>query len=163
KVYIVYTVVATYFAPSDPSGIGGMQREYIHVTPSWWCAGMHFDCSFIKSPSTDDGVDAFEVARILLFFTIHFRDVQYSCALIRWYELVNDRPDRDTGMWIVRPRTDDDGISVIHVDSIICAAHLIPVFDGRVPRRLMEHHSLDVYNQFYVNKYIDHHAFYMLF
>ncbi|KAL6308722.1 hypothetical protein BKA93DRAFT_725077 [Sparassis latifolia] len=163
KVYIVYSVAATYFAPSDPSGIGGMRHEYIRATPSWRHAGMHFDCSFIKSPSTDDGVDAFEVARILLFFTIHFRDIQYSCVLIRRYELVNDRPDRDTGMWIIRLQMDDDGISVIRVDSIIRAAHLIPVFDGRVPRGLIEHHSLDVYNQFYVNKYVDHHAFYMLF
>ncbi|KAH9916552.1 hypothetical protein B0H21DRAFT_781954 [Amylocystis lapponica] len=163
KAYVVYSAAATFYAPSDPSGVGGMRREHIRVNPSWRQLGARFDCAFIKNPSANDDVDAFDIARVLLLFTFHFRAVKYSCALIHRYELVKDRPDRDTGMWIVKPRTDDDGISVVHTDYIIRAAHLIPTFKGRVPAGLMEHHTLDAYNQFYVNKYIDHHAFYMLY
>ncbi|GBE85562.1 hypothetical protein SCP_0800790 [Sparassis crispa] len=163
KVYVVYSAAATYYAPSDPSGIGGMRREYIRATPSWRGVGPCFDCVFIKSPSADPGVNSFDIAHVQLFFNFRFRYIQYPCALIRRYELVDEQPDRDTGMWIVRPRTDDGSISVIHTDSILRAAHLIPVFNGPIPEGLTEYHSLDVFEQFYMNKYVDHHAFHTLF
>ena len=35
KVKIFYSAVATFRAPSDPSGITGMHREYIRAMPSW--------------------------------------------------------------------------------------------------------------------------------
>ena len=35
KVSIFLSAIATYYAPSDPCGIGGMHREYIRATPSW--------------------------------------------------------------------------------------------------------------------------------
>lgn len=163
KISVVYSAAATYYAPSDPSGVGGMRREYIRATPSWRRGSSRFDCVFIKQLSTTVGTESFDVGRLQLLFDIQFGDLKYSCALIRHYELVGDSPDQDTGMWIVKPRMDDGGIAVISIDSILRAAHLIPVFKSRVPDGLMDHHALDVYEQFYVNKYADHHSFDMLF
>ena len=135
-----------------------MKREYIRASPSWRGGEPRFDCVLLKSQA-----GAFEIARILLFFIAHSHFEPYSCAFIQRYELVHDLPDPDTGMWIVQPRTDPSSLSVISVHSIIRAAHLIPVFPGRVPRSLKHHHSLDAFDEFYVNKYADHSAFDLLF
>ncbi|KAJ6451547.1 hypothetical protein C8R45DRAFT_766751, partial [Mycena sanguinolenta] len=32
---VYHSAVATFYAPSDPSGICGMQREHIRSTPAW--------------------------------------------------------------------------------------------------------------------------------
>jgi hypothetical protein len=70
-------------------------------------------------------------------------------------------------MWIVKPDFNDDGThcaSVIHVDAIFRAAHLMPVYGkDAVPRYLSFTQTLDAFNSYYVNKYIDHHAFEIAF
>ncbi|KAF8545890.1 hypothetical protein OG21DRAFT_1428431, partial [Imleria badia] len=49
---------------------------------------------------------------------------------------------------------------VIHVDAIYCAAHLIPVYRTQeIPPEIGPHHSYDIFHSYYVNKYVDHHAF----
>jgi len=56
-------------------------------------------------------------------------------------------------------------MSVIHLDSIIHGAHLLPRFpsNSRVYREVNYTQTLDVYQFFYVNKYIDHHVFEIAF
>ena len=55
-------------------------------------------------------------------------------------------------------------LSVVHIDSIVRAAHLIPIFGQEfVPLQVNSHNSLDVYRGFYVNHFIDHHAFELVF
>ena len=56
-------------------------------------------------------------------------------------------------------------MSVVHVDSMVRAAHLLPVFkgDATVPREINFSHTLDVFTAFYVNKYIYYHAFETVF
>ena len=70
-------------------------------------------------------------------------------------------------MWIVKPDLAKDGthtMSVIHIDTIFRAAHLMPVYgNDAVPRYLSFTQSLDAFNSYYVNKYIDHHAFEIAF
>jgi len=59
-----------------------------------------------------------------------FPDVSIRKTLLLFF---SDRPDPDTGMWIVEPEYDENNfqsISVIHIDTILCAAHLLPIFDG---------------------------------
>ena len=77
---------------------------------------------------------------------------------------VDDSPDDETGMWIVSPEYLDDEskyLAVIHVDCIIRAAHLIPCYGEDF---VAQYHdidpskTLDSFNRFYVNKYVDHHA-----
>ena len=56
-------------------------------------------------------------------------------------------------------------MSVIHVDSIVHGAHLLPRFpsDAPVYREINYMNALDVYTSFYVNKLIDPHAFEIAF
>ena len=50
--------------------------------------------------------------------------------------------------------------SVIHVDTIIRAAHLLPIFGTEfIPETLTFHDTLDSFHGFYVNRFVDHHAF----
>jgi hypothetical protein len=70
-------------------------------------------------------------------------------------------------MWVVNPDSLEDGepyASVIHLDTILRAAHLLPVFkEGFVSRTLTFSDTLDEFRAFYVNKYVDHHAFEIAF
>ncbi|KAG1897517.1 uncharacterized protein F5891DRAFT_1191716 [Suillus fuscotomentosus] len=71
--------------------------------------------------------------------------------------------DPDTGMHIVALLTNDDGtpdISLIHIDCIFRAAHLIPLYGADfLPHEITPHDSYNVFRAFYINKYADHHAF----
>jgi hypothetical protein len=104
-----------------------------------------------------------DVVRILLFFSLTFKGVTYPCALVHWFQTLEEEPDEDTGMWMVKPGVIDGGspeISVIHLDCVVRAAHLLPFYgDKPIPRSVSIHDSLDCCAKFYVNKYADHHAF----
>ncbi|KAG8218125.1 hypothetical protein J3R82DRAFT_3657 [Butyriboletus roseoflavus] len=66
-------------------------------------------------------------------------------------------------MWMVCPSyllNHLPNYAVIHLDSIYHAAHLIPVYGtNHIPWNIKPHHCYDTFHAFYVNKYIDHHAF----
>ncbi|KAL6306047.1 hypothetical protein BKA93DRAFT_730025, partial [Sparassis latifolia] len=48
---------------------------------------------------------------------------------------------------------------LLHVDSLLRNAHLLPVFGPRpLPLKFPFYHSLDCFEAFYVNKYADHHT-----
>jgi hypothetical protein len=81
---------------------------------------------------------------------------------------MGNSPNSNTGMWMVEPDTpDDDGeilTSIIHLDTIVRAAHLLPVFGHEyVSRTLSFSDTLNEFASFYVNKYVDHHAFEIAF
>ncbi|KAI6107416.1 hypothetical protein EV401DRAFT_1871728, partial [Pisolithus croceorrhizus] len=101
---------------------------------------------------------------VLCFFSfVYTNGYSYPCALIHWFERIADEPDGLTGMWMVKLSFVNDGaknLSVIHVDSIVHNAHLLPIFGReRVPPYINLHNSLDIYHSFYVNCFADHHAF----
>ena len=109
-----------------------------------------------------------DIARVHLFFSFEVGDELFSCALVHHFCKSFDDPDPDNGMWIVEPDVDINKyrvMSVVHVDSIVRAAHLLPVFrgDAAVPRQANFSHALDIFCAFYVNKYIDYHAFETVF
>ncbi|KAG1874418.1 hypothetical protein F4604DRAFT_1880883 [Suillus subluteus] len=92
--------------------------------------------------------------------------VLYECAVVLWFNVIGDAPDKDTGMWVVQPSFDDHSpdISVIHIDAIYCAAHLLPIYGtDLIPHHLKFHQSLDNFHAFYVNKFVDHHTFEIVF
>ena len=106
------------------------------------------------------------VARALLFFSFMVDGELHQCALVHWFSAHSDRPDPDNGMWVVTP--DYSGArrntSVIHIDSIVRAAHLLPIFDQQpVPHTLNYTKTLNLFRGFYVNKYIDYHAYETVF
>jgi len=166
KIRVHSSAIATFSAPSDPSGPGGMRRERIRAVPSWRKGPARYDCVFLSSDPNVPGMLGMAVVRVSLFFTFSFEGKLYPCALVRWYKRYQEQPDNDTGLWTVQPEVDPVGdpvISIIHLDCIIRATHLLPVFgEDFVPKTLKFHQTLDAFKAFYVNKYIDHHTFDLL-
>jgi hypothetical protein len=123
---------------------------------------------FLNSNPDLDGMRGLDVVRVLLLFSFRSTHGQlYPCALVRWYSRIGDDPDEDTGMWVVQPELDEDGqpvVSVIHLDCIVRAAHLIGVYgEDFIPKDLEFYESLDSFISFYINKFGDHHAFAIAF
>lgn len=111
------------------------------------------------------------VARVLLFLSLDHQGTRYPCALVHWFAKLGDEPDENTGMWVVSPRyydpEPDEGegrerqpkLQIIHIDAILRAAHLMPVFGTeRIDPQINHENSLDYFDRFYVNKFVDHHA-----
>lgn len=167
KVSVYFSAVSTFHAPSDISGIGGMRRERIRATPSWNKGPPRYDCVLVNTDPATDGFLGLDIARVHLFFSIDYCGITYPCALVRWMSRSNSKPDEDTGMWVVEPDFNADGspsVAVIHLECILRAAHLIGVCGNDfLPKALSSHHSLDAFLSFYVNKFIDHHAFEIAF
>ncbi|KAG1737964.1 hypothetical protein EDB19DRAFT_1829259 [Suillus lakei] len=114
KITLYTSAMATFFAPSDLSGIGGMRYERIR---------------------THDGI-------------------MYPCALVQWFKRVADSPDEIMGMWVVELELLEDG----------ARSHLIPIFGGDfVPTNLTYLQTLDAFCTYYVNNFIDHHAYEITF
>jgi hypothetical protein len=164
KIAIYPSALATFHAPSNISGIGGMRRERIRALKSWRNGAGRYDTIFVNTDSSVDGMRGLDVARVRLFFSFSHDGVEYPCALVRWFSRVGNSPDDHTGMWVVQP--DDDGCppSIIHLDSIVRAAHLLPVFGpDPVSTTLSFTDTLDTFTRFYVNKFVDHHTFEIVF
>ncbi|KAI6145813.1 hypothetical protein BKA82DRAFT_4330463 [Pisolithus tinctorius] len=70
-------------------------------------------------------------------------------------------------MWIIQPDFDADGeheLEVVHAHCILHGAHLIPVYGHNcLPSDIHHTDTLDIFHAYYVNKYIDHHAFEITF
>jgi hypothetical protein len=149
-----------------------MYREVIRSTP-WWSkgdiAGPRRDCVFVDvEGSSAPGMQGLLIARVYLFFKFSFAGTDYPCALVHWYTTVGAERDGPTGLWVVEPEYTHHrcrNMGVIHLDSIVRGAHLLPRFPSntRLPREINYTQTLDVYQSFYVNKYVDHHAFEIAF
>jgi hypothetical protein len=164
KTTIYSSALATFHAPSDISGIGGMRRERIRAVKSWRNGPGRYDTIFVNTDSSKDSMRGLDVARVRLFFSFSHNGVEYPCALVRWFSRVGDAPDDHTGMWVVQPEDDGSPLSIIHLDSVVRAAHLLPVFGSRpVSPTLSFTDTLDTFTRFYVNKFVDHHTFEIIF
>jgi hypothetical protein len=167
KISVYPSAVATFFAPSDICGIGGMHREHIRALPSWRRGPARYDCILVNTDPSAQGMRGLEVARVWAFLSFKSQGVTYPCALIHWFSRVDNEPDEDTGMWIVEPDYDLSGspfMAIIHLDSVLRAAHLLGVCGKELlPKYLTHNDSLDAFHSFYVNKFIDHHAFEVAF
>ena len=115
-----------------------------------------------------------DVGCIRLFFSFFYQGQLHQCAAVHWFWHIDDEVDEDTGMWVVHLAMHRDPssasqsyvplISVISLDSIVRAAHLIGVciIDKEVSPDMQSHESLDTFKHFFVNKYIDYYAFDLL-
>ncbi|KAH9829482.1 uncharacterized protein C8Q71DRAFT_406693 [Rhodofomes roseus] len=163
RVHVFPSAVATFYAPSDDSGIGGMRRERIRTVSSWRKGPPRYDCVFVGTDPSQQGMRSMHAARVRLLFSFrHDDDVTYPCALVEWFERADDEPDRCTGMWIVEPDLCADNsryMSVIHLDSVLRLAHLIPVYgEDFLPPDFDYQYSLDAFRSFFVSKFADHNA-----
>jgi len=166
-VSVYHSAVATYYAPSDASGVGGMYRERIRATPAWnrgEFSTPRYDCVLVQVSPEDNGFRSMQVARVRLFFSIKHDNNIIPCALIEWHETVGNGPDKNIGMWVVKPEYTANRqrrvVAVIHLDSVVRGVHLIPVYrKQQISRRHTYSTTLNSFQRFYVNKYIDYHAF----
>ncbi|KAG2149121.1 uncharacterized protein EDB93DRAFT_1240432 [Suillus bovinus] len=130
---IFHSAAATFIAPSDPSGITGMRCEHIRVVPSWRKGPARFDCAFVNTDNRHDGMLSMDIIRIFCFFSFTFTNSHtYPCALVQWFHRIAEERDDLTGMWMVAPSFNEDGLrdlSIIHIDSTRdSGAHLLPIF-----------------------------------
>lgn len=167
RISVYHSAVATYYAPSDTSGVGGMYRERIRATPTWnrgESSVPRYDCVLVQVSPEDTGFRSMQAARVRAFFSIKHNDDTIPCALVEWYETVGNNPDPDIGMWVVKPEYTANRqrqvAAVIHLDSIVRGVHLIPVYKKhQIARKHVYPMTLNTFRRFYVNKYVDYHAF----
>ncbi|KAF6752471.1 hypothetical protein DFP72DRAFT_991074 [Ephemerocybe angulata] len=157
------SAVATFYAPSDICGIRGMRREWIRCTPSWRKGGPRRDCVYLVEDDSKPGFRGLNVVRVKAFMSFNYGGTEYPCAAVEWFKKVGRHPDGETGMWIVKPdmSSGERDVTVVHIDSILRSAHLIPVYGSyypTIPPDYDHNESLDDFQAYHVNKYIDHHA-----
>ena len=104
------------------------------------------------------------IVRVMLFFSFEYSRVSYPCALVEWFTKIGLDPV--TGLWVVClniMRGEQDRM-VVHIDCILRGAHLILVYGNqKMPLDFHYSYSLDAFEAYYVNKYIDHHTNEMVF
>ncbi|KAF8810186.1 hypothetical protein BYT27DRAFT_7282380 [Phlegmacium glaucopus] len=153
-VKIFHSALIIFHAPSDPSGMTGMRREYARSTPSWRQDGPRRDCVFVTVNPDAKGIRRLEVGRVLLFFSFVHETKTYPCALVHWFPRVDEAPDVDTGMWIAQPEFTSPGkpaLQVIHIDTIARLAHLLPIFgQSFVPVSLHFSQTLNSFHSYYI-------------
>lgn len=162
KVEVFQSAVACFYAPSDLSGVNGMYCQCIRATPSWQGGPACYDCVFIEKDPTLPGFQGLHVAQVVPFFSFTHRVTYYPCALVHWFSPLGDSPCSETRMWQVKPDFDEQGnhiVSVIHLNTILCAAHLIPVFGSTpIDHDIQFTDSLAAFASYYINKFSDYHA-----
>jgi len=170
KIFLHSSASSVFFAPSDPCGLHGLRREQIRSMWQWRGGPSRQDTVLVNTGhggNTQLPMSGYVAARVLFFFSFTYGGDDYCAALVWWYILTDDSGHRDeaTGMWLVEReyRNEEPHLSVIHVDAILHAVHLLPFF-GREPvvREVTQDNSLDRFGRFYVNKYVDHQAFEIL-
>ena len=80
KGYSYESAVATFYAPSDLSGVGGMHHQRIHACSSWRNGPPCYDCVFAEKDPSLAGFHGLFVAQVILFFSFSYWNVFYPCA-----------------------------------------------------------------------------------
>ena len=121
------------------------------------------DSVLVATDSATSGFSSMQVACVRLFLSVHHLHKSIPCALVNWFITEGNRPDPVMGMWVVKPQYTANNrptSSIIHLNSILRGIHLLPIHKKRMVAQGQTYsRSLDSYKQFYVNKYIDYHAF----
>ncbi|KZV62312.1 hypothetical protein PENSPDRAFT_692611 [Peniophora sp. CONT] len=162
RVAVYRSARATFYAPSELSGPGGMHSEIIRSTPRWYGRYERRDTVLVQVGDEDDVMGGMLIARVLAFISFEYNEIPYSCAVVEWYMPMSDEPDPLTGMWIVEPELDgvERTIDLIDTDSIIRACHLVPKFGtSPVPDGFHFAYAHNAYKYFYFNKYSDYHTY----
>ena len=161
KVGLHISVSAVFYAPTELSGPGGMHREVIRATSTWYNKFPRYDTVLVTVNPELYGMMRFRVARVRQFISFIHSDVFYPCALVDWFVTDAGGPDYATCMWIVRPEeiAGQRVTSIIPLASIERACHLMPVL-GRTFLPVDFHFSetLDAFRAYYVNCNVDGHA-----
>lgn len=108
-----------------------------------------------------------DITHVSLLFSFTFQGIVYPCALVHWFQCVGEAANKDTSTWVVEHELDEDGqpiTTVLHLDTIICTAHVIGVYRTTdIDRSILPEHSLNIFCSYYMNRFIDHHVFEIAF
>ncbi|KAI6009055.1 hypothetical protein EDC04DRAFT_2581777, partial [Pisolithus marmoratus] len=124
SVHVYNSASSMFYAPSDVSGLHGMCHKHIHCFPTWRNEGPCYDCVFVVTNPHMKGMLGLDVACVLCFFSFKHLGTEYPCVIIHWFD--HDGPN-NTGMWVIHMCNAQD-IAIIHINTIYCAAQLIPVY-----------------------------------
>jgi len=155
-----------------------MRKERIRAVSRWRGGHPRFDAVLLRpnsvsesTPNDEPTINSFSIARARLFFSFDYNHASYECALVQDYQVVNPSLDEITGMAIVKRamRRSLPRARVVPLNDILRAVHLIPVFsqlgNKKIPKKYKHEFTLDdhqLFKQFYVNRFVDHHAFEIL-
>src|SRR5882762_9923039 len=92
RVFAFSSAKATYFAPSDDSGTGGMHHTRIHSVMSWRSGPPWHNCVFVKQNNFIPGMQGLHIAHMLLFFQFSHKGISYPCAFVTWFETLGEEP-----------------------------------------------------------------------
>ena len=68
------------------------------------------------------GFQGMSVVCVKFFFSFTYEGDEYPCVFVEWFKKVGRLPDKQTGMWVVKPEEDHHGTqltSVVHLDTIL--------------------------------------------
>ncbi|KAI0289302.1 hypothetical protein BC826DRAFT_1092819 [Russula brevipes] len=155
RITIFHSAVASFYAPSDLCGAGGMYHERIRANPRWK-GGHRFD-------TETQVLGGMLVARVLLFFSFYDPKLheEFPCALVNWFLPETEAPDPSTGMWVLKPEVlgGKRSLEVIHLDTIVRGAHLLPQYgSGFLPEDFGHVDALDAFKLYFLNHFVDYHA-----
>jgi hypothetical protein len=169
-IWVYHSANASFYAPSDLCGAGGMYHQRLRANPSFK-GESRYDTVFVNVGGPKEEMKGLLVARLLLLFSCYdpYSHDDIPCALVRWFVHPKDSPKRDddTGMWKLVPETDEEGnfpVDIISLDAILRGAHLLPIFGkGYLQQSLHHTDALDAFDAYYVNQFIDYHCHELLF
>lgn len=165
KIGIHTNASVVFHAPSDLAGPHGMRREIIHCTPLWYKKHPRYDTVLVTVNPDVWGMSRFRVARMSRLISFASDDIYYHAAIVEWFRTDGDAPDPLTGMWIVRPYTVNGrrDTSIIPLAAIARSCHLLPVLlETFIPAHFDFVDTLDAFEAYYVNPYIDYHSHEMI-
>jgi hypothetical protein len=165
RIHVYHSAVARFYAASDACGVGGMQRQIIRCNPSWRNR-TRMDTVFVAE-NDEPGMQGMLIAqtRLLFSFTDPYNDTTHACALVNWFPTIGEEPDPVTGMWMVEREVDggERPLQVIPLGTIVRGSHLLPDYGkGKLPENFSYIDSLEAFERYFVNSYIDNHAHEML-
>ncbi|TFK97531.1 hypothetical protein BDV98DRAFT_513760 [Pterulicium gracile] len=108
KFQVFHLAVATFYAPSNYCGVGGIKTERIRCIPNWNREGARQDCVFAEIDlelSSHDGFCGLTVLCAMLLFLFEFKGQTLLCALVQWFKSVGTGLHADFGMWLVQADT----------------------------------------------------------
>ncbi|KAF8806107.1 hypothetical protein BYT27DRAFT_7224463 [Phlegmacium glaucopus] len=128
KISVFHSAVASFFAPSDECGLRKALR---------------WDCVFVVEHEDKPGMCGMNIARVQLFFSFTHNSKEYACSLVKWFSRMGRSCDNiQQGQQLC---------SVIHLDSILHGAHLLPIFGHKFL-------PINFDYCYYVNHFADHHS-----
>src|SRR5258707_12846701 len=80
-----------------------MRCERIWSIHLWRNTGPCCDCMLVIEDDTKPRIKGLTPVWVKLFFLFVYQGKVYPCTLVKWFKKYSTHPDKETGMWRVRP------------------------------------------------------------